>query len=295
VAFGGVDGGNAKRMRMMTRLEQARSLDAVSDKLQAVVQAAAKPQFLRDLLHGTWLGHPLHPVLVQLPVGSFISAAVLDLLPGRNRAATTLIAVGTAGVLPAVAAGLLDWSQMTRDRRRVGLVHATANTVAVGLYAASLVARVRGRGTRGKALGFAGFSVAGLGAYLGGHLSYAQSGGVNQAAPEIARIPEDWTEVGSLASLPDGKPAVRTAGEVPVLLYRHGGQVSALIERCGHETAPLGEGEVTGSGADACVVCPWHGSVFRLIDGAVLHGPAASDQPVLRTRVRAGMVEVCQP
>jgi nitrite reductase/ring-hydroxylating ferredoxin subunit/uncharacterized membrane protein len=282
-------------MQMMTRLEEARSLDAVSDKLQAAVQAVAKPQRLRDLLHGTWLGHPLHPMLVQLPVGSFVSAAILDLLPGKSRSATTLIAVGTAGVAPAVAAGLLDWSQMTRDRRRVGLVHASANAVAVGLYAASLVARLRGRTTRGKALGFAGLSVAGLGAYLGGHLSYAQSGGANQAAPEIIRVPEDWTEVGSLASLPDGRPAVRTVSDVSILLYRRGDQVSALIERCGHETAPLGEGEVTGEGADACVVCPWHGSVFRLIDGAVQHGPAASDQPLLRSRVRDGMVEVCQP
>jgi nitrite reductase/ring-hydroxylating ferredoxin subunit/uncharacterized membrane protein len=282
-------------MQIMTRLEEARWLDTVSDKLQAAVQAVAKPQGLRDLLHGTWLGHPLHPVLVQVPVGSFISAAILDLLPGTNRSATTLIAVGTAGVTPAVAAGLLDWSQMTKNRRRVGLVHAGANAVAVGLYAASLVARLRGRTTRGKALGFAGLSVAGLGAYLGGHLSYAQSGGANQAAPEIVRVPEDWTEVGSLASLPDGRPAVRTVGDVSILLYRLGDQVSALIERCGHETAPLGEGEVTGSGADACVICPWHGSVFRLTDGAVRHGPAASDQPVLRARVREGMVEVCQP
>jgi nitrite reductase/ring-hydroxylating ferredoxin subunit len=95
--------------------------------------------------------------------------------------------------------------------------------------------------------------------------------------------------------MPDGRPAVRTVGDVSILLYRRGDQVSALIERCGHETGPLGEGEVTGSGAGACVVCPWHGSVFRLTDGAVVHGPAASDQPVLRARVRAGMVEVCQP
>jgi nitrite reductase/ring-hydroxylating ferredoxin subunit/uncharacterized membrane protein len=282
-------------MRMMTRLEEARSLDPVSDRLQTMVQATARPQSLRDLLHGTWLGHSLHPVLVQLPVGSFVSAAVLDLAPGRSRAATTLIAVGTSAVLPAVATGLLDWSQMTRDRRRVGLVHATANAVAAGLYAASLVARLRGRTTRGKALGFAGLSVAGLGAYLGGHLAYARSAGVNQAAPEIVRVPEEWTEVGSLASLPEGRPAVRTAGDVSILLYRRGDQVSALIERCGHETAPLGEGEVIGSGADVCVVCPWHGSVFRLAEGKVMHGPAASDQPVLRTRVRAGMVEVCQP
>jgi nitrite reductase/ring-hydroxylating ferredoxin subunit/uncharacterized membrane protein len=279
----------------MNRLAEARSLDRVSDKLQAAVYAVAKPQRVRDLLHGTWLGHPLHPVLVQLPVGAFVSAAVLDLLPGRRPAATTLIAVGTAGVAPAVAAGWLDWSQMTKDRRRVGLVHAGANAISVGLYAASLVARLRGRNTRGKALGFAGLSVAGLGAYLGGHLAYAQSAGVNQAAPEIIRVPEEWTPVGSLASLPDGRPAVRTVGDVSILVYRRGDRVSALIERCGHETAPLGEGEVTGSGADACVVCPWHGSVFRLTDGAVVHGPAASNQPTLRARVRDGQVEVAQP
>jgi len=82
---------------------------------------------------------------------------------------------------------------------------------------------------------------------------------------------------------------------VSILVYRRGDQVSAMIERCGHETGPLGDGEVTGSGADACVVCPWHGSVFRLTDGAVVHGPAASDQPVVRARVRDGMVEVAQP
>lgn len=282
-------------MRMMTRLEEARSLDPVSDKLQAAVYATAKPQFVRDLLHGTWLGHPLHPVLVQVPVGAFISSAILDLLPGGRRSSTVLIAAGTAAVTPAVAAGLLDWSQMTKDRRRVGLVHAAANTVAVGLYAASLVARLRGRTTRGKALGFAGLSVAGLGAYLGGHLSYAQSAGVNQAAPEIVKIPEDWTEVCSLADLPDGKPVVRTVADVPILVYRHGAEVSALIERCAHESGPLGEGDVAGTGAEACVTCPWHGSVFRLADGAVVHGPAASDQPSLRVRVAGGMVSVAQP
>jgi nitrite reductase/ring-hydroxylating ferredoxin subunit/uncharacterized membrane protein len=282
-------------MRMMTRLEEARSLDPVSDKLQAAVNAVAKPQFLRDLLHGTWLGHPLHPVLVQLPVGSFVSAAILDLRPGKHRSSTVLIAAGIAAVTPAVAAGLLDWSQMTKDRRRVGLVHAAANTVSVGLYAASLIARLRGRTTRGKALGFAGLSVAGLGAYLGGHLAYAQSAGVNQAAPEIVRVPEDWTTLCSLADLPDGRPVVRTVADVPLLVYRRGAEVSALIERCGHETGPLGEGSVSGEGADACVTCPWHASVFRLTDGKVMHGPAASDQPVVRVRVHDGKVLVAQP
>ncbi|MEV4346586.1 Rieske (2Fe-2S) protein [Actinoplanes sp. NPDC049596] len=280
-------------MQILNRLEEARSLDPVTEKLQAAVTAVVKPQRLRDLLHGTLTGHALHPVLVQVPVGAFISSAILDLLPGTRRAATTLVGVGVAGAVPAIAAGWTDWSQMTKDRQRVGLVHAAANAVAVGLYTASFVARLRGRSGRG--LGLAGLSVAGLGAYLGGHLSYAMSAGVNQAAPQLARIPESWTEIGSLASMPEGKPFVRAVEGVPVLFYRLGDRVTAMLEACGHETGPLGEGDVIGSGSDACVVCPWHGSVFRLTDGGVVHGPASSNQPVLRVKVADGMVAVSAP
>jgi nitrite reductase/ring-hydroxylating ferredoxin subunit/uncharacterized membrane protein len=279
--------------QMLTKLEQARSLDGASDKLQGAVQAIAQPQRLRDLLHGVWLGHPLHPALVPLPIGAFVSAAVLDLVPGGRRAATTLITVGVASAPAAIAAGLLDWSEMNGARRRVGLVHAAANTVALGFYAASAIARFSGR--RGRALAFAGFSMAGAGAYLGGHLSYALGGGMNQAAPEISQLSEDWTLVGSLDELPDGKPTVRRVADVPVLVYRTGTQVTVMVERCAHETGPLGEGSVIGSGADACVVCPWHGSTFRLTDGVVVHGPASNDQPLLRTRVRDGSVEVSVP
>jgi nitrite reductase/ring-hydroxylating ferredoxin subunit len=212
-------------------------------------------------------------------------------VPGARKAATALIATGTAAVAPAAIAGWVDWSELTKDRRRVGLVHAATNAFAVGLYASSLLARLSGRHARGRALAFAGLSVAGAGAYLGGHLSYAQGAGVSHAAPEVARVPEEWTEVGSLASLPDRQPAVRMAGEVPVLLYRQGDRVTALIERCSHEGGPLGKGEVT----DGCVVCPWHGSTFRLSDGQAVHGPAANDQPMLRVRVQAGSVSVRRP
>ncbi|WP_349290902.1 Rieske 2Fe-2S domain-containing protein [Actinoplanes solisilvae] len=274
---------------MLSRLEEARSLDGVTDKLQAAVSAVVKPRWLRDLLHGTPQGHPLHPVLVQVPVGAFISAAVLDLVPGGHRSATTLIGVGTASVAPAVAAGLVDWSELTRDRQRLGLVHATVNVVGVSFYAASLVARLRGGS--GRALSFAGLTVISLGAHLGGHLSYALGGGVSHAATEMPRVPDDWTSVGELSTLPERKPAVRTVGDVPVLLYRDGQTVTAMVERCGHEGGPLGEGAVE----EDCVVCPWHGSTFRLRDGVVVHGPAAADQPLLRVRVRDGAVEVAHP
>jgi len=281
--------------QILKRLEQAKSLDAVSDKLQQTVMDLIRPQGLRDLLHGTWLGHPLHPVLVQVPVGAFLSAAVMDLVPGGRQAATTLIGVGVASAPPAIAAGWTDWSEMTKDRRRVGLVHASANAIAVGLYIGSLAARRSGNTARGKALAFAGLSVAGAGAYLGGHIAYAQGGGMNQASPDLNRIPEEWQAVGALAELPEGKPAVRKIDDVPILLYRTGDRVTAMIERCPHETGPLGEGEVVGSGSEACVVCPWHGSTFRLADGVVVHGPAANDLPVLRVRVTDGLVEVAQP
>ncbi|MFI7547279.1 Rieske 2Fe-2S domain-containing protein [Actinoplanes sp. NPDC049599] len=279
----------------ISRLEQASALDAVSDRLQGVVQRVVQPRRLRDLLHGTWLGHPLHPVLVQLPVGAFMSAAVLDALPGQHRAATTLIVVGTAGAAPAVAAGLVDWSELSRDQRRVGLVHAAANTVALGLYAGSLAARISGRRGLGKLLGFAGLSVAGAGAYLGGHLSYEQGAQMNHGSSEVLRLPEDWAEVGEVAALPEGKPTVRTIGDVRVLLYRVGDDVTAMVERCGHQGGPLSEGEVEGTGENACVVCPWHGSTFRLRDGLVVHGPAAGDQPTLRTRIRDGLLSVATP
>ena len=279
----------------ISQLEQASALDAVSDRLQGVVQRVMKPRALRDLLHGTWLGHPLHPVLVQFPVGAFMSAAVLDALPGQSKAATTLIAAGTAGAFPAIAAGLVDWSSLSRDQRRVGLVHATTNTVALGFYAGSLVARFSGRRGLGKLLGYAGLSIAGAGAYLGGHLSYEQGAQMNHGSTEVLRLPEDWAEIGQVTELPEGKPTVRTIGDVRVLLYRLGNEVTAMVERCGHQGGPLGEGDVEGTGADACVVCPWHGSTFRLRDGLVVHGPAGGDQPTLRTRVRDGVLSVATP
>jgi nitrite reductase/ring-hydroxylating ferredoxin subunit/uncharacterized membrane protein len=292
-AFHRLDRGKASEMQIVSRLEQARALDGVSDKLQQAISAAVRPQKVKDFLHGTWLGHPLHPALVQLPLGAFTSSAILDLLPGKQRGSSVLIAVGVAGAVPAIAAGWLDWSEMTHTRRRVGLVHAAANGVMVGLYTASLVARLRGKS--GKSLSYAGITLANVAAYLGGHLAYAQSGGVNQAASEVTRIPEEWTEVGPLTAFPDAKMSVRSVGDVTVLLYRTGERVSAMIEKCGHETGPLFEGELVGVGSDACVVCPWHGSTFRLADGKVIHGPAGSDQPMLAVRVAEGAVSIRQP
>jgi nitrite reductase/ring-hydroxylating ferredoxin subunit/uncharacterized membrane protein len=277
-------------MTVTERIGQASGLDPVSDKLQRLV--GGLPRTVRDLLHGVWLGHPLHPALVHVPVGAWLSGAILDLIPGQRRAATMLLATGTVAAVPAAVAGLNDWASLDRDQRRTGLVHALANGAAVALYAGSLVSRSRGGG---RVLSYAALGIAGAGAYLGGHLAYRQGAGVNQAVPDLFRIPDGWQPLGAAMSYEDGAVTERRIGDVPVLVYRHGDEFTVLLERCGHQTGPLSEGGRTEVAGQPCVMCPWHGSTFRLADGGVVHGPAATDQPTLLTRAVDGHLQARRP
>ena len=273
-------------------LENSAALDPASQAMTAVVHRLVRPQWLRDLLHGVWLGHPLHPVLVQVPVGAWTSAAVLDALPGTGTAPDTLIAVGLVGLVPAVATGWTDWSELHEQQQRVGLVHAASNIAAAGLYVGSLVARRNGSRGLGRALGWTGYSVAGLGSFLGGHLAYRQAAGANHAEFVPHVTPPGWHDIGVLDNLPDGKPTTRKLGDVSLIVLRRGEGVSVLANRCSHLDGPLAQGEVVVEGGEECVACPWHGSTFRLRDGAVVHGPATTPQPVFRTQVVDGRLQV---
>jgi nitrite reductase/ring-hydroxylating ferredoxin subunit/uncharacterized membrane protein len=277
--------------RLVTRLERLTVIDGIADRTRKLVRAALGSQRVRDVLHGVWLGHPLHPAMVQVPVGAWVSAAILDALPGQQAAATTLVAVGTAGAVPAAVAGANDWASLSREQRRVGLVHGAANTVALGLYGASLAARLRGRHTTGRSLGYLGLMVAGASAYLGGHLSYSLGAGVNQAVPGLWLMRGTWQRVGNVNDFADGKLTVRTLGGTPVLVYREAGRFTVMLERCAHHNGPLSDGNIVEVDGAPCVVCPWHGSTYRLIDGVVVHGPAANDQITLRTRIVDGQLE----
>jgi nitrite reductase/ring-hydroxylating ferredoxin subunit/uncharacterized membrane protein len=280
---------------LLPKLERAGKLDRIGDRLQGAVQAALPRQWLRDFLHGVWLGHPLHPALVDVPIGAWLSAAVLDLMPGQRPAATTMVAVGTGSAIPAAVAGLNDWASLSRAQRRVGLVHAVANVGAVALYSGSLVARLTGRYRLGRMLGWAGLSMASGGAYIGGHLAYKMGAGFNQAVPELHRVDDGWHQVGHLMEFSPGTLVTRKVNEVPVAIYRDGDRITALLDHCAHQGGPLSEGDITQVDGHACVVCPWHGSTYRLDDGEVVHGPSGTDQQTLPTRVMADMLEVCLP
>jgi nitrite reductase/ring-hydroxylating ferredoxin subunit len=277
------------------RLENAGTLDPVVAAVRRLVRAAIKPGAVRDALHGVWLGHPLHPMLTDIPIGAWSAAGLLDLLPGTGTAASTLIAVGCVGYVPTVAAGWADWSELHEQQQRVGLVHAAAGALAFSCYAASLAARATGRTTRGRAWSYAGLAFVTVGGYLGGHLAYRQSAGVNHAENVSHEFPDGWHELAHLEDLPDGELVGRAVGGVDLLVVRRGGHVDVLANSCSHLGAPLSEGTFRAAGGQGCVVCPWHGSTFQLADGAVVHGPATAPMPRLETQVYAGLVSVRLP
>lgn len=275
----------------LNRIEQAGVLDGPAEKVATLVRGAVPAGPAKDLLSGTWLGHALHPVLTDVPVGTWTSATLLDLIGGRGAqpAVEKLLAVGILAALPTAASGMTDWADSTVGdpaSRRVGSVHAVANSAALALYTASLVARRRGRKHGGVMLALAGGGALGLGGLLGGHLSYARGLGVDQTVFETR--PSSWTPAASDGALAEGAAQAVEVDGVEIMITRQGGEVFALADRCCHRGGPLHE----GSFADGCVTCPWHQSRFRLSDGAIVQGPATYPQPSYDVRVSEGRIEV---
>jgi nitrite reductase/ring-hydroxylating ferredoxin subunit len=278
--------GNRAPVRKIAQLD---ALDAPASKIGKFARDLFKPRPVKDVLSGSWLGHPLHPVLTDVAIGTFTSAVLLDWLGGRSSepAARRLIGIGLLSAAPVFSSGWSDWADTEVAEpavRRIGVVHAATNSVASTLFAASWVKR--GNGSSGRLLALAGSATLTAGAYLGGHLSFGEGVGVDQTAFE--EEPEDWTDVLAESELAaEGKRCVFAVG-TPVLLVRTGGELFALSDRCSHRGGPLHEGEIQ----DGTVVCPLHQSVFDLRDGALVHGPAAYPQPAWDVRARAGRIEV---
>jgi nitrite reductase/ring-hydroxylating ferredoxin subunit len=251
---------------------------------------------LKDALHGTWLGHALHPALILGPAGSWMTAAILDLV-GDQEGAQTAIGFGILASLPAAASGLVDWGYTAGRPRRVGLAHAALNSAALGCYTASWLARKSGHRGFGVLLSTKGLVLMSVSAYLGGEISFALGQGVNRNAwsPEVEDSSDALDDFHPIVSFDDLREGQISAAEleidgskIPLVLLRHGREVLALNNVCSHMGGPLAEGRMVD---EWCVECPWHGSRFDFRDGEVTRGPAAYPQPKFETRVRDGKVE----
>jgi len=275
--------------KLIKGIEDLAALDRVSGTVAGWVQRATRPDAVDSALSGTWLGHKLHPVLTDVPIGAWTMASALDATAGESGAAAArrLVGLGLIATLPTAATGATDWSVSYGPGQRVGLVHALTNLTATAFQTASWVARRRGQRGAGIALSGVGLGITVCAGYLGGHLTLVQGVGVNHTAFEPAVT--DWTDVAAATDLGADKPVRVTPGGVPVVLVRHDGSIRALSADCVHASGPLDKGTIT---ADGCLRCPWHGSVFRLADGRVTRGPASVDQPSWQVKVDNGRVLV---
>ncbi len=275
------------------RIERAPVLDRPVRALSGTVVRALPPGPRTDVLHGVPFGQPAHPALVRMPLGCWTSAVLLDLFRGTERASGTLVAVGLAAAMPSAATGLADWSALHRHQQRVGLVHAVSQAGAATLFGVSLLARLTGRPGNGKILSAGGLAVATVGAYLGGHLALRLGAGASHAEPIGHLAALGWHDLCPLDDLPDGQLARRQLGYLSLLALRQGQAVHVLSDHCAHLGGPLHQGRVITVREADCVTCPWHGSTFRLSDGAVMHGPATARQPAFESRISdVGWVQV---
>lgn len=280
--------------RPVDRLGKSPLLATIADAVQPVVQRAlsAAGPAVDDVLHGTFLGHPLHPVMTDIPVGAWTVTTVLDALELSGRrdvafAADAALVVGLLGGIGSIATGWAEWADTKDDPKNVGMAHALLNAVGFTGYLASLALRRAGQRRAGIATGMVSYGFSSLAAYLGGELSFGLQLGVRHTAEPI-EPPGDFTPVMSAAALSASRPARVDFNGIPVLVSRGDGGVAAISAACTHRGGPLDQGTF----ADGCVTCPWHGSVFSLADGSVVRGPASFPQPRFEARETGGRIEL---
>jgi nitrite reductase/ring-hydroxylating ferredoxin subunit/uncharacterized membrane protein len=274
--------------RLLERVERSKLLDRAGNIIGTAFVKVVRPGPFKEFISGSWLAHPVHPMLTDIPIGAWTGAFVFDLRgdEASHRAADALIGVGVLTALPTAVTGLSDLADVTEsDQRTVGTAHMFGNVGAVILYGASYLARRRGARGAGLVLSTLGATAATLGGFLGGHLAYRKGIGVDQTAflPDIG----DWKAAMPAADLSD-KPRCVSVDGVDLLLVRTTDGVRALANRCSHRGGPLHEGDIH----DGTVVCPWHQSAFDLTDGSVVRGPATAPQPTFDVRTKNGTIEV---
>ncbi|UJW30449.1 DUF2231 domain-containing protein [Saccharothrix sp. AJ9571] len=166
--------------QLLERVESWRAADGPAAGLADRVRRALDRTGTRRALRGAWLGHPLHPLLVTVPIGAWVCSAIFDFGTDDREAARRLIAFGLAATPPTVLLGLADYAELGPRQRRVGLAHAASNVTGAALFAVSYLCRARGAHRAGVAASLVGLAAISAGGALGGHLSYAQGAGVHR-------------------------------------------------------------------------------------------------------------------
>ena len=262
----------------------ARPLGDFNKRWIGAIYRAVGP--LKDLAHGRWLGHPVHAATTDIPIGALTVTIILDLLDQRYAADVALV-IGILAMLVSAVVGAADYADTDGTALQRATIHSTLMVVALLVYLVSLALRAGNPVDRTVpvVLSIVAYLVLNAGAYVGGEVVYALGNMVSRHAFRGAGGKWVSLEIDGglgLADLQPGQPVRGQAGINNLVLVREGETVYALHETCAHAGGPLAKGTVV----DGCIQCPWHGSRFRLTDGAARRGPTVYDQP--RYEVRAG-------
>lgn len=244
---------------------------------------------VRDLLNGRWLGHPLHAVLTDAPIGILFLVIVFDVLHLPDAAAWSL-GIGILAMLGAALAGFADYADTDGRARERATLHSTLMLVALLAYLVSLAMRAGPQGAVESSGAFlvsiVAFLVLSAGAYVGGDVVYVLGNMVSRhafrgaGAKWIALEPAEVED----GKIPEGRPVKAKLGINQLVLVRQGEQVLALHDTCAHAGGPLNEGKLVGD----AIECPWHYSRYRMANGHVVQGPSVYDQPAYEVRAKDG-------
>lgn len=276
----------------------ARLWNGSAGVVDAVYRRLGRPgKVLQDFLNGSWLGHSLHPVVIDVVVGGATVAFMLQLLSWLGVAELQVALRWVLGLtwlagLSAIVTGLTDFKDTaTGDERHVVGLHGLLNIVATVVLIGAFVALLGDADAVAGSLIVAGFAVLSVGAFIGGHVVFKYGYMVNHNAFAGGRKAKEYTAVLPAAELPEATPTKAMLGATALVVVRRGDLVYALKETCSHAGGSLSQGTLSGD----TIVCPRHASAFRLSDGAVRHGPAVTRQVTYRARFSGDQVEVQGP
>jgi len=284
-----------------TIVDKQEWVDQLADAIQPVINDAFSSggeagKIVKDFLNGVWLGHPLHPVITDVPVGAWTMTQLFDLISmsrgndkGLDAAADLALGAGIVAAVGAAVTGITDWSDVGGSHRRVGLVHGLVNVVGLTFNVSSLALRMGGnKRNRGLARGLSatGYMINALAAYIAGELVY----NLGQAVSRNAWVqgPEKYTDTIGVDDLPEGQMVKVDVEEQPVVLVKDEHGIHAFGGTCSHYGCGLWEGKLEGH----VVTCQCHGSQFDITDGKLIHGPATDPVPSYQVRKYGGRIQV---
>ena len=245
---------------------------------------------IQNFLNGSWLGHPVHAFVTDVPIGALTVSIIADVI-GQPVVADVSLLLGVLGMVASAVTGAADYTEVDGTARNRATVHSAVMVVSLGLYVFSLAIRSGSPADRLAPflIALVAYLLLALGAAIGGDLVYLIGTHVNRHAWRGAGVKWIKFELGELDDIPEGGPTKLKAGINELAVVREGDRILAVHAQCAHAGGPLAEGSLVGD----AIECPWHGSRYRLADGHVVRGPTMYDQPAYEVRrVDAGGWEV---